>query len=658
MPNGAFIFRGNSEMAQRMRAFDWSATSLGHPDTWPRSLQTIVQVLLTTRSPMFLWWGENLLQFYNDAYRPSLGNAGKHPAALGATAASTWPEIWPVIKPLIDQVLQTGIGTWAEDQLIPIYRNGHLEDVYWTFGYSPVENDEGVITGVLVICNETTAAVDNLKQLTAANEALLASEQYFRNLILQAPVAIGYLEGQNLIVNAANERLLNVWGKDESVIGQPLEKALPELHEQPFLDILHNVLSSGKPYFGNASRAVLEHNAELREFYFDFVYQPVKDVGERTTGIMVVANDVTWSVQSRNKIQTAQETLRLSLDAARLGTFDMDLVNNTMNWDDRCRELFGIDHHDPVSYEHDFLPNLHEEDRERIERQIRDVFVKEITGGEYDVEYRTVGVNDKKLRWVRAKGKAFFDESAKPIRFIGAVLEITDRKMAEMQRNDFFAMASHELKTPLTAIKGYTQILQKKAIGDQDTFRIQILEKMDASVNKMTALIRGFLNNTRLIEGKLDLNVESVDLETLLNQVYENARFLITSHRLRLIPCAGICVNADYTAILQVMDNLVNNAIKYSPAGGQIIVGCEIERENVKMYVKDDGIGISKKDQEHLFDRFYRVQHKELKNVPGFGIGLYLVAEILRYHQSEIKVESKEGAGSMFYFLLPISNHL
>jgi signal transduction histidine kinase len=153
------FLEGGGEMGELTRKFDWSKTSIGSPDQWPQSLRTILGVLLNSRYPMFLWWGPDLIQFYNDAYRPSLGNMGKHPTALGQHGEACWPEIWETIKPLIDKVLKDGEATWSENQLIPIYRNGHLENVYWTFGYSPVKDESGNIGGVLVVCNETTNQV-------------------------------------------------------------------------------------------------------------------------------------------------------------------------------------------------------------------------------------------------------------------------------------------------------------------------------------------------------------------------------------------------------------------------------------------------------------------------------------------------------------------
>src|SRR5215207_7192094 len=152
-------------MGELTRRFDWSKTPVGSPDKWPQSLRTTVSNLLRSKFPMFLWWGKDMIQFYNDAYRPSLGNEGKHPFALGQKGRQCWPEIWDIISPLLNQVETTGEATWMEDQLVPIYRNSKIEDVYWTYSYSSVLNDEGMHAGILVTCTETTEKVMNLKRL-------------------------------------------------------------------------------------------------------------------------------------------------------------------------------------------------------------------------------------------------------------------------------------------------------------------------------------------------------------------------------------------------------------------------------------------------------------------------------------------------------------
>lgn len=158
----------NNEMGNLIRAKDWSRTPLGPMSTWPQSLLTTLNIILNSKFPQFLWWGPELICFYNDAYRPSLGNKGKHPHILGMRAEEAWSEIWTIIKPLIDQVLSGGGATWSEDQLIPIFRNGKIEDVYWTFSYSPVMDESGAIKAVLVTCNETTKAVLTRKSLELA----------------------------------------------------------------------------------------------------------------------------------------------------------------------------------------------------------------------------------------------------------------------------------------------------------------------------------------------------------------------------------------------------------------------------------------------------------------------------------------------------------
>jgi PAS domain S-box-containing protein len=167
-----FLPRKGSEMSALIRQFNWENTLIGDPSSWPQSLKSTLSIIMNSKFPMFLWWGKDLIQFYNDAYRPSLGNSGKHPGALGATGLETWSEIWHYIKPLIDRVLAGGEASWDEDRLLPIFRNGRMEDVYWTFSYSPVIDETGKPNGVFVTCTETTEKVVNVRDLKESREQL------------------------------------------------------------------------------------------------------------------------------------------------------------------------------------------------------------------------------------------------------------------------------------------------------------------------------------------------------------------------------------------------------------------------------------------------------------------------------------------------------
>jgi two-component sensor histidine kinase len=170
---------GGGEMGALVRAHDWAATPLGPPEAWPQSLRTTVRLVLNTRHPMFIWWGPELIQFYNDAYRQTMGPE-RHPSALGQRGRECWDEIWDIIGPQIETVLAGRGATWHEDHLVPVTRHGRREDVWWTYSYSPIDDETrpGGVGGVLVVCNDVTER-HRLVETLRANEAhlkLLANE--------------------------------------------------------------------------------------------------------------------------------------------------------------------------------------------------------------------------------------------------------------------------------------------------------------------------------------------------------------------------------------------------------------------------------------------------------------------------------------------------
>ena len=161
---------GGGEMGALTRAFDWSKTSLGSPQTWPQSLRVTVRLVLTSRHPMFIWWGSDLIQFYNDAYRETMGPE-RHPSALGGRGRECWDEIWDIIGPQIDYVMAGNGATWHEDQLVPVTRHGRREDVWWTYSFGPIDF-EGKVGGVLVVCKDVTSEHMAREALNLINEEL------------------------------------------------------------------------------------------------------------------------------------------------------------------------------------------------------------------------------------------------------------------------------------------------------------------------------------------------------------------------------------------------------------------------------------------------------------------------------------------------------
>ena len=318
MPGKKYHFlQDGGEMGALTRAFDWRSVGLGNPDAWPQALKTTVGIILHSDFPMFLWWGDDMIQFYNDAYRPSLGEEGKHPKALGQRGVECWPEIWPIIYPLIEQVRTVNKSFYLEDQLIPIFRNGKLEDVYWTFTYSSVMGDEGTIDGVLVICNETTKKVNTLKQLKKSQTSLALSEANLRNIILQAPVAMCILKGPKHVVEIANDRMYELWGGSrEDIMGKPIFDSLVDARYEGFEAIMDKVYKTGETYVAYGAPVTLFRNERKELVYVHFVYEAFRDGYGSISGVMAVAIEVTKELDTRKRLEQSENKVRSLVESA------------------------------------------------------------------------------------------------------------------------------------------------------------------------------------------------------------------------------------------------------------------------------------------------------------------------------------------------------
>ncbi|MEO7313187.1 MAG: PAS domain-containing protein [Chitinophagaceae bacterium] len=1267
------------EMGQLIREMDWSANPLGDPGSWSQSLRTIISVVLRSKFPMFLWWGPDLICLYNDAYRPSLGDNGKHPSILGMAAAAAWPEIWDTIEPLIAQVQAGGEATWSEDQLIPIYRNGELQEVYWTFSYSPVEGDNGQVAGVLVICNETTDKVltyikleeskeqlefaidaadlgtfdfnpitnkfacnDRLKdwfglpsapeidlrtaidvmvesdrprvteaiskaldynfgsydieytiinpstkkemvlqargktwfddqhiayrfngtvedvtvQVKARREiaeseerfrsmaegmdilvavgdessnasyfnkawtdltgkpvadllgfgwsdlihpedkdvyigsylaafekrevfagefrilnkdgnygwllakvrprfspddsfagyiasciditdrkqsedAFRESERRFRALVENAPFPMGVYTGKDMVVQIINQSILEVWGKGNEVIGKKYADVLPELKGSGIYEQLDGVYTSGQTFEAYNQRIELMIDGALRPYYFNYTFTPLFDATGRVYGVLNTAADVTDLNLANNKIEKSakefmqladslpamvwttdpkgvqiyasarwkeytgldpygeasfaqmvhpddlprvietwtgclatgdiykievrlrsctdhyewfyvngepikdaggniekwigtftnineqkkateylakafqkveesekrfrnvadsapvliwlsgmdkkctwfnkawlsftgnpleselgdgwaagvhpddfehcletytrsfdnraefymeyrlkchtgeyrwlsdtgvprftmdgvfegyigacmdihktaiyqqdlkekEEKLNIVVDASELGIWELDIPDLKPKYSPRYLEIIGHTGSEHPTHE-ELLSHIHPGDLDMR----NEAFTIAFEAGTLHFEARVIWA-DGSLHWIDARGKVFYDKANKPVKMIGTIRDITDEKNyqeelqereqkfrlladsmpqhiwtadpdgnlnyfnqsvyqysgltphqvfkdgwlqivhpddrelnigawmhsigtgtdfliehrfrrhdgeyrwqlsrampqrdadgnvqmwvgtstdiqaikeQDQQKDYFISMASHELKTPITSIKGYVQILQATYQDAQDPFLIKSLNIVDRQIITLTNLISDLLDLSKIKAGSLSFNKTDFDIDIVIKEVIGEVKLLNPAHHFIFADVCAIRVHADKDKICQVLINLFTNAVKYSPGSDEITVTCAADDKQVTVSVKDHGIGISKIDQEKIFERFYRVEGKNEKTFPGFGIGLFIASEIIYRHNGTIGVKSEPGKGSVFYFTLPI----
>jgi PAS domain S-box-containing protein len=221
-------------------------------------------------------------------------------------------------------------------------------------------------------------------------------------------------------------------------------------------------------------------------------------------------------------------------------------------------------------------------------------------------------------------------------------------------RDDFISVASHELKTPVTSVKIFTQVMQKYARMNGDEKAVQNLDKMDKQINKLTDLIYNLLDISKIQTGRLEYAMRDFSIDNMLEEVTETMQHMSSKHQLELKGKADCMVHGDGDRISQVVSNLISNAIKYSPTADKVNIKVSADKKEVHVAVEDFGIGMSKEHFKKVFDRFYRVSGTTDKTFPGLGIGLYISHEIINRHSGKLWVESKAGKGSTFHFTLPI----
>ena len=413
--NEHYFLANGGEMGKMMRAKDWSKTSLGNPETWPNSLQTMVSVMVNNPFGMYIAWGENYIQLYNDRFRPILG-ATKHPEALGISSEITFSEIWDIIGPMFQNVMK-GESISIPDFMVPLDRNGFIEECYFDFSYCPIKKENGEVGGILVTVIETTE-----KKKSA--EALKESNVKFISNIKQAPVGITILRGADFIVEMANEAYLRLVGrKEETFVGKPLFDSLPEV-EKVVSPLLKDVLETGISYHGNELPIPLNRYGVREEiYYFDFLYSPLKEENGAVSGIIVTVTDVTEKVESKIKTLLNEERLNIIVEASQLGTWELYPKTSEFIYSKRYIEIVtGNKEIDKLTHEQ-LLKYLHPADVDIRNKAFQDALK---TG---NLHYITRLIwDDKSIRWVEARGSVSYDAEKQPERLLGTIRDITEEK--------------------------------------------------------------------------------------------------------------------------------------------------------------------------------------------------------------------------------------
>lgn len=481
-------------------------------------------------------------------------------------------------------------------------------------------------------------------------------------LIQQAPIAIILFKGEDFNIEAVNPPMLQLLGQKEDILHQPLLSVIPELDGREAYALLLKVFQTGETIYGNEQQVNLIHNGIEKAAYFNFTYCPLIENG-KITGVINMAIDVTEQVKARKKVEEVSHDLRASyikleqseqkqssaIEQAKLGTYTIDGLTGKMNASARLKEIFGYKSEEEMTYE-SVINQVSADYRAQVIQGGWNV-IKE--GLVFDMEYTITKHNDGMLRWVKSTCKHYKTEADPHGHFSGTFLDITEEKEDDIRKDDFIGMVSHELKTPLTSLKGFVQLLQLKAKKIEDPLNKNLLDKADRQITKMTRMINGFLNVSRLESGKIHIEKEHFDIKDLIEEIEDDTISNIEGHTIIFDPVETAWVNADKDKIGQVINNFISNALKYSPMGTEVRVSCISDQHGSVVSVRDEGMGIEESDIAHLFERYYRVEKHDTKSIAGFGIGLYLCAEIIKRHNGKIWVESEVKKGSIFHFSLP-----
>ncbi|WP_294290849.1 ATP-binding protein [uncultured Chryseobacterium sp.] len=641
----------------------------------------LIQALACSPAPTALYSGEDIIiRFANQGM---LELWGKDASVIGKPLMEALPELegQPFLG-LLQQVWHSGKTYSVSGAPAKLIRNGKETLDYFDYEYRALLDESQktwcILNTALNVTsrreffqqirekeereqalNEEMAAT--LEELTFTNEELshsiqqlAQSKEYVRAIIEQAPVGIAMLKGPDLLIEIANPAILKTWGRTESeVIDQPHELIRPELRGQPVNGWLREVYETGIPKINNEFVVKLHHHGGLREAIVNSIYQPIFSGNGEISGVLIILEEITQQVLERRKNENDQQMLALAIDAGELATFYYQPGTNLFSGNLLLKNWFGLSSSENLDLSI-ALEVIVPEDRERVASAIAQTLSTN-SDGHYFIEYKIRNKTDHKIRLLQARGRVFYDTKSNPLSLNGTLRDITEQKKEEERKDDFMGMVSHELKTPITSLKAYLQVLQRMAVKEENLMQQNTLEKSLKQVDNMAAMINGFLNVSRLDSGQMHIEKKPFDFQLFFSEIEDEVLSVIHTHKFIFNTSGPLLVSADREKISHVIHNLIGNAVKYSPIGTAVTAEYSVtDDHHLKISVTDQGQGIAEEDRERIFERYYRAKDIQSTSIAGFGIGLYLCKEIIELHHGRIEVQSSPDQGSVFSFVLPL----
>lgn len=532
----------------------------------------------------------------------------------------------------VSDVFQTGREKMIDSYLPTLsgekkYHQSHLV---------PEFNQAGEVETVLAISRDTTERIKADEEQKMIEEALRLSNEKTRK-ILESIVEVYFVLDKHLRFKEVNHQAELFWDKSRSeLVGQKITDLFPHIKKTEFYRQYNQALKTQK-------LARFESFSERKKIWLEVYLYPV------ARELDVYIHDIDKRKRAEEDLRDSEARFRSVTQSAHDAIVSTDRSGRIISWNRGAEAIFGFSEKEILGKSLTVLMPF------EFRELHRKAFAKAVTRGSSEKFGRTL-----EMRGLKKDGSEFPLELSlsswtlhDQIYFTGIVRDITERRELEKRKDEFISIASHELKTPVTTIKGFTQILQRKfAQSDEETVKLY-LAKMDSQLNNLTELVSNLLDVSRIQAGKLELRLENFEIGKLIAETIEDTGLMYQTHKISFLSQAKHCVLADRNRIAQVLINLISNAVKYSPPPSQIEIGFKSDGEKVIVFVRDRGIGISKDYHQKIFEPFFQAKGLGSDLSAGLGLGLHICSGIIERHGGKIWVKSSPRRGSTFFFSLP-----
>jgi PAS domain S-box-containing protein len=584
--------------------------------------------------------GDLFIEEVNEAYLKLVGKQRQE--FYNRTIWEAVPEAAAAYAPILQQVIDTGVAFNANEHEVMLVRNGQAEQVFVNFVYEPIFYSDDRVRAIMVICIDVTEQV-------AARRKIEQSQDRLNSMVMTAPVGMAVMKGRDMVIEVANQPMFELWGRTPNqVLNHKLLDVFPELKDQPFPEMLEEVYNTGKRLAIPEISVEIKSPLGLITYVIDLSYDPLYDLDGNVEAVLVTVLDITEKVNAREELTKARDLMKQAIESAGMGTWTLDIKTDKLAISPQGKKMHGI----PQNTEITLAQFMRLIDPDHVKKFNGALETATKTDSSFNIEYIIKPMDNSSPRWLKSTGKAYYDDDNHPESVSGTMIDITESKLYDQQKDDFISIASHELKTPVTSLKAALQLLDKMKEKPVPLVFPKLIEQSNRSMDKISTLIEDLLNLSRMNEGQLSLNKTTFKLSDLLNQCCQHVR-AAGKHELVFTGDEHLTVLADEHRIDQVIVNMVNNAVKYAPNSKQVVFNVQRKGNKAKISVTDTGQGIPEEKREHLFDRYYQTDASGYKN-SGLGLGLYISAEIIRKHGGEIGVDSELGKGSTFWFTLPL----